>query len=50
MKAQQKANATKLRLLRKYGDLQSKFPRFSGTVAGKVRHNQSSTGWERDPE
>lgn len=49
VKAQQKADATKLRLLRKYGDLQSKFPKFSGTVAGKVRHNQSSTGWERDP-
>lgn len=50
VKAQQKADAVKLRLLRKYGGLQSGFPKFSGTVAGKVRHNQSSTGWERDPE
>lgn len=50
VKAQQKADATKVRLLRKYGDPHSKFPKFSGTVAGKVRHNQSSTGWERDPE
>lgn len=43
-RTEQKADAARLRLLRKYGNPQSRFPKFSGTVAGKGRHDRSGTG------